>query len=219
MNNKKPAIIIIVLIVIIVALVVVCLRTCRKGDEMFSVESENVSQTPTDICAHLNSLLNSIGYPVILTVKTTEGENVFNGNYTITEHGDVRAADYSYEKLSTFEINGDDVVIPESFKTTCTGRIKVKDGKIIEQNGAAINVAVESLDVRGLSLLGSALANVKTARGIFSADITSLKTVTGIDIAATDAKINITYTDAKITTIVLSYSTTSYHTEMTYRFG
>lgn len=219
MNNKKSVIIIIVLIAIIAVLVVVCLRTCRKNDVMPSVESEDASQTPTDICAHLNTLLNTVGYPVILTVKTTEDGNVFNGNYTITEHGDVRAADYSYEKLSTFEIGDDDVVIPEDFKTTYTGRIKIKDGKIIEQNGAALNVAIEALNVRGLALPTSALTNVKAERGLFSADITSLKTVTGLDLAASDAKINITYTDAKITTIVLSYSTTSYHTEMTYRFG
>ncbi len=217
MNNKKSAIIIIVLIAIIVALVVVCFRTCRKKNAPDDAEGANQAQT--DIYVKLNSLLNGIGYPVILTVKTTEGENVFNGSYTITEHGDVRAASYSYEKLNTFEIRDDEVVIPEDFKTTCSGQIKTKNGKIIEQNGAALNLSVEALDVKGFSLTESALTNVKTERGIFSADITSLKTVTGIDLAANDAKINITYTDAKITTIVLSYSTTSHHTEMTYRFG
>lgn len=217
MNNKKPAIIIIILIAIIVALVVVCFRTCRKKNAPDDVEGAN--QTQTDIYVKLNSLLNGIGYPVILSTKTREGENVFNGNYTITEHGDVRAASYSYEKLSTFEIRDDEVVIPEDFKTTYTGRIKIKNGKIIEQNGAALNLFVETLDVKGLSLTESALTNVKTERGIFSADITSLKTVAGIDLAANDAKISIAYTDAKITKIVLSYAASSYRTEMTYRFG
>ena len=217
MNNKKPAIIIIILIAIIVALVAVCFRTCRKKNAPDDVEGAN--QTQTDIYVKLNSLLNGIGYPVILSTKTREGENVFNGSYTITEHGDIRAASYSYEKLSTFEIRDDEVVIPEDFKTTCSGRIKIKNGKIIEQNGAALNLSVETLDVKGLSLTESALTNVKTERGIFSADITSLKTVAGIDLAANDAKISIAYTDAKITKIVLSYAASSYRTEMTYRFG
>ena len=217
--NKKTGFVIFILLVIIVVLVVVCLRTCRKKDALSNAESSAEPQSREELYAQLNSLLNNVGYPVILTVKTTEDGNVFNGSYTITEHGDVRAANYSYEKLSTFEINGDDVVIPNDFKTTYTGRIKIKDGKIIEQNGAAINVAVEALNAGGLTLSASALENVKTDRGNFSADITSLKTVTGMDVAATGAKINISYTDVKITTIVLSYSASSYHTEMTYRFS
>ena len=216
MNNKKPAIIIVILIVIIVALVIVCLRTCRKNDVLANVKK---NQSQTEVCEHLNSLLSNVGYPVILTTKTTEKGNVFNGNYTITEHGDVRAASYSYEKLSAFEIGDDDVVIPDDFKTTLTGQIKIKNGKIIEQNGAALNVAIEALNVKSLSLSESLLTNVKSEAGAFSADIISLNSVMNIDFATTDAKIDVAYTDTKITKIVLSYATSSYRTEMTYRFG
>ena len=164
-------------------------------------------------------MLQNVSFPVTLTSKTIEDDIEFDGTYTIIENEGTYSISYSYEELSTFSVNDGVIVAPESFKTTQTGSMKVKDGKVIERNGAEANISVTALDVQGITLSQSALTDVRTENGTFSATVSSLQTVTGMTTAVTSASISITYNDTKITRLVLTYATSSYSTTITYAFS
>ncbi|MBO4539975.1 MAG: hypothetical protein J5781_06820 [Clostridia bacterium] len=208
-----------IIIFALVATVMTTLASCNLFGSNSS-EKNNQSQSDADICTKLNALLSDIRYPVVLTSKTTENGYPFVGRYVVTESGDTYSVEYSYEKLGTFEITEDDrIVAPEGFRITYTGNMKVKNGVIIEKDGADANVSVQMLNAKNVSFSPSALKNVKTSGGTFSADITSLRDVTGWDLTTNGASVNIVYTDTQITKMTLAYSTQTYQTELTYAFG
>jgi len=219
---KKRSLFIIATTVVVLLLALVfnaCGITGGSGSES-SEEKKGKTSTETDIYTTLNAMLNNVGYPMTLTTKTMENGYVFNGSYAITGTEDSYSVNYSYEKLSTFEItDSGEIILPDGFKTTVTGNMKVKDGKIIERDGAEADISVEVLSAQGITLAETTLSNTKTANGIFTANVDSLKTVAGWDVATSAATIEITYTDVKITKIVLGYSTSSYYSEITYMFA
>ena len=176
-----------------------------------------VTATHSDVYKTINKLLKRIEYPVTLTTTITKGRSVFYGEYYVTESEDgIYTVDYSYERLSYFAItDNDEIVTPENYKTRYTGRIKVKDGKIIEKKGAEVDIPVEALNV-GITLSESILTDVETSEGRFSADVTSLQEVAGLSVEADSASIDISYNDTKITEITLSFTTSSYHAEIKY---
>jgi len=207
---KKKSVIILTVTVILAALTL-AFAACGKKEE---------NQTQTDVYTQLNAMLGEAGYPAVLTSKTTENGYVFNGTYTIAESEGTYTVEYSYEKLSTFGISdAGEITLPEDFKTTCTGSLKVRDGKIVEQNGAEANLSPEALTVSGIHLSEASLTDVADENGTFSATVTSLQTVTGITSAATSATLVITHTDTAVTRLKLTYVTASYQTEITYEFN
>ncbi len=218
---RKKSVIFIVTAVI-VALMTLVFNACGKTESTSSSNTDTTTSptTQTDVYTQLNQMLSTAGYPVTLTTKTTENNYVFRSDYSITEESGTCSVDYSYERLSTFVITDDgEIILPEDFKTTYTGNVKVRNGKIIEQDGAEVDIDVSAFDVKGITLSESALTNVQTSEGSFSAKIPSLKTVAGIDVNSSDAAIAIQYTDAKITKITITYSTASYQSEMVYKFS
>ena len=207
--------------VLIILTMVSCGNTETNTPDTGSEDNNtNTDVVTEDIYVKLNALLAAADYPATVTTKTTEDGHTLNGSYAVTKEGDVYSVDYSYEKLSLFTFTeGGDVVAPDAFKTTYTGRIKVQGGKIIEKDGAEADLSVESLTVKGITLSQAALSDETTEDGLFSAKIDSLKTVTGSDVTATAASIEISYSDTKITKIVLRYVTSAYQTEIVYLFG
>lgn len=219
---KKRSLFIIATTVVVLLLALVfnaCGITGGTGSES-SEEKKGKTSTETDIYTTLNAMLNNVGYPMTLTTKTMENGYAFNGSYAITGTEDSYSVNYSYEKLSTFEItDSGEIILPDGFKTTVTGNMKVKDGKIIERDGAEANINTEALSVREMTISENALSNVKTENGVFSASITSLQAVTGLDVSVTAATISITYNETKITQMTLNYLTSSSQTEFKYSFN
>lgn len=205
----------IALLILIAGLVLSCIA-CTEDNT--SEENDSTLGEDNTIYNKLNKQLQNVSYPFTLSAKITEDGDVFNGSYIVTEVSGIITVEYSYEKLSTYTIVNDEIVAPDSYKTTVTGSAKIMDDKVIEQNGETINLSAESFNVSGISLSEANLTDVQTGDGNFSAIISSLTSVTGLNISATDATINISYTETSITKIVLTYSTSSYKMEMSYTF-
>ena len=214
--KKKIIFLLVCIMIVSVMLILISCGLMNSG----STETTTSKSETVDIYSTINALLNNVDYPITLTTKTTENGYQFMGQYVIAKTGDIYSAEYSYEKASTFGFTDkDEIILPAGFKTTYTGNIKVKNGIIIEKNGAESNVSVQMLTAKGFALSESALSGVKTSNNTFSAEITSFNSVTGLDVDAESASINITYTDEKITKMTLSYSTSFYKSEITYTFS
>ena len=181
-------------------------------------ENKNETTDETDVYAIVNALLGKVSYPFTVTTKVTEGEDVFNGTYRVAADGDAVKVDYSYEKLATFGIADGVLVAPDGYKETVAGSVRIKDGKVTEQNGAEVNLSAEAFTVSGISLIKDALTEVKTGEGSFSAKATSLKSLTGIDLNAENVTVNISYTAEKVSTLKVSYSAGDCQTEILYSF-
>ena len=216
--KKRTKLLFVYILTVVFSIVLI---SCSNTTNTDSKENKSSADSETaDIYAKLNDLLKTADYPATVTTKTTKDGHTFTGVYAVTKNDGDYSVEYSYEKLSLFSFTDEgDVVAPEGFKTTCTGRIKVKDGKIVEKDGAETDISVEMLSAQGITLAETTLSDTKTENGIFTANVDSLKTVAGWDVATSAATIEITYTDVKITKIVLGYSTSSYYSEITYMFA
>ena len=167
----------------------------------------------------INDLIGKVSCPFTITSKTTADGDTFNGTYVVTESNGVVSVAYSYEELSTFETVNGELVAPPDYKRTATGSVKIKDGKVIELSGEEANLSAEAFNLSSIVLSEDKLSEVTVGDGEFSAKITSLKAVTGIDVSAESATIDIKYTEEKITSLTLSYSTSSCQTEIKYAFN
>ena len=199
----------IIAIVLLLLLALGALAACNGG-----------AQTPVETTAFaaINALIKNVSYPFTLSVTVTEGEDAFNGTYRIAAEGDAVKVDYSIEKLAVFDTSGGKIVAPESYKTTVTGSLKIKDGAVIEQSGEAPTAPAEAFDVSGITLNENALTEVKIGDGKLTAKATSLRSLTGINADAENVRVEVTYTAEKISTLKISYSSAFHGTEMIYSF-
>lgn len=207
----------IVSIILMSCLVFACIACTGKNNP--SGENNLTPGGEKTVYDLLNEQLRNVSYPFTLTTKVTEDGDVFNGTYTVTEAAGTITVDYSYEKLSAYTTVNGELVAPDSYKTTVTGSAKISDGKVIEQNGATVNLSAEAFNVAEISLSEDNFTDVQMGDGRFSAKISSLQSFAGLNISVKDASISIAYNETKITKMVLTYSTASYQSEVTYVFN
>lgn len=204
---KKIRIIAIVLLLILVASVVIACNDRQDPTEV------------SDAYITLNALLGKVSYPFTVTTKLTEDGDIFYGTYQVAADDDKINIAFSYQKLSMFETEDGDLAAPEDYKKTVTGTVAIQDGKVVEQNGAKVNLSTEAFNVSGINLNESALTDIQIREGNFVAKASSLNALMGLDIVAENIKISIFYTAEEITELKLSFTTPSYKMEITYNFS
>lgn len=171
---------------------------------------------PKTVYENLNSLIAKESTSITLTVKTTTDGETLNGSYLISKQDNVYTVNYSYEKLNTFEEVGGVITQPTEYKSTVTGNMKISNGTIIEQDGEASNVSIESLTVSGLTFNESYFSNVVNENNTFKADVNNPNGFMGYDVTLSNLKVEIAYTTEKISSIKLTYSTSLSSVELMY---
>ena len=105
---------------LVVLLLVLSLASCQMGDS-------NGSQPEKNIYSTLNEMVAKNYSTVMLSIASTENGATMTDNYTIMQLGGDTLVTYSCTRRSVFE--GD--VIPDSYYTTYTGSLVIRDGKIV----------------------------------------------------------------------------------------
>ncbi len=202
-------------ILCVLMMLVICLTAC--GDDNFkepsNLDTPNATN-PSDsldtpeatVYNILNALVDKEYSKVTLSVKTTTDSDTLQGSYTVESKSDAFLVTYSYEKLNEFTEVGGVISPPADAKSTVNGRMKIKDGKIIEQDGEGANIAIEQLNVSGLSFKESYFVNVKTENGSFSADVTSANDLLGFNIPCENMKINVSYSTDTLKSLNIQYT-------------
>lgn len=194
-------------LICVIVLCLLCLSACVETD------SEKVA------CDQLNRLISKESKSLSLTVKTTTAEDTLTGSYNINKVDDAYTVSYSYEKLNGYEEIDGVIVPPTEYKSTIQGTMKVKDGIVIEQDGASVNIALESLSVSGLSFNKDYFANISNREGVFKADVIDTQGFIGYDAEISNMQVEVTYSLTNISRIKITYSTSTASVELLYVLG
>ena len=180
---------------LVVLLLVLSLASCQMGDS-------NGSQPEKNIYSTLNEMVAKNYSTVMLSIASTENGATMTDNYTIMQLGDDTLVTYSCTRRSVFE--GD--VIPDSYYTTYTGSLVIRDGKIVSQEGQSVDVSFEALSLKGLCFSGDVFSNVQNEAGKFTADIVDVDGFFGqSSFEISDASVSLTY-GTGLQTLVITYT-------------
>lgn len=194
-------------LICVIVLCLLCLSACGEID---------LDKTACDV---LNTLVAKETDNLSLTVKTTTAEDTLNSSYNVTKSNDTYTVTYSYEKLNGYEEVDGVIVPPTEYKSTVQGSMKVKDGIIIEQDGTSANITLETLSISGLSFNKSYFTNISNQDGSFKADVVDIEGFIGTDVNTSNMKVEVYYSVNNISSIKITYSTSTSSVELLYVLG
>lgn len=167
--------------------------------------------TPENVCALLNTLLPGESTTVTLQIATLIEGVTLNARFETAATG----GSYSIERLNRLPAEFDPDADPESFLPE--GFVSTETGSYTLPNtGKDIPSATV---LRGQFRFDSTiLADAEIADGSLLASVTNPKAFLGASIDATEMTVAVSYSDAGILEMLLSYSTEDATVTMTYTF-
>ena len=173
-----------------------------------------------DVYDTLNSLFAQTKDEVTLTVGTTLGGETLNGTFTAVQEENGTHVTYSYEQLSTFEEDEIGYIIPDSYKTTYEGTMLISDGKIVEQDGDAVDIAIEQITAAGLEFDKDYFSDIASSDGEFRANVVAPSDFLQTEIDCSGMRVEVHYTQERIDSLMISYtSSVGAQVEFSYTFA
>ena len=184
------------------------------------VACDDFSDTHDDIYNTLNSLVAQPQSQVALTISTILNGEKLNGTFTAVQEDDGIRVTYAYEQLSTFEDGEDGYIIPDSYITTYQGTVLIAEGKVVEQNGDAADIAIEQITAAGLEFEKDYFSNVIAQEGFFQAKVISPSDFLQTEISCTEMRVEACYMQESIDLLTISYTSSSgAQVVLSYTFG
>ena len=183
----------IIIALILVMALIVCLPSCDSSNKY----NEDLNT--------LNSLA-SIGaksYTINIKVNSPEGESITE-IYTVKYTNDTRIVSYKTEKLNGFIIDGENISAPNEYITVAEGTLDATESANAKYAFPSFNFTKKAISVNKVS-------NHGTYRTM-QAKINSLHEFTGGSLEGSDASLTVKYDNYQITSIVISYVTSSGNT-------
>lgn len=181
---------------------------------------DDFSDTHDDIYNTLNSLVAQPQSQVALTVSTILNGEKLNGTFTAVQEDDGIRVTYAYEQLSTFAEDEDGYTIPESYITTYQGTVLIADGKVVEQNGDAADIAIEQITAAGLEFEKGYFSDVIAQESSFQAKVISPSDFLQTEIVCTEMRVEVRYMPEGIDVLTISYTSSGgAQVMLSYTFG
>lgn len=153
----------------------------------------------------LNKLIAKTPSSVELHVTITMDGETLNSEYAVTEQENGYRVVYTYERLSTFDETEDGFTIPDSVKTLFEGSIVVKDGKIVEQNGAEADLSFEQMTAAGVKFDETYFSNAMITEDSIKADVKDPAAFFLQELECTNMKMETRFTEEAITSLLVNY--------------
>lgn len=198
-----------IIAIIIILVTVVILTACGEK----TTPEQEALQTVT-------KKLRSTTFPITVTSKMTIGQEVYNGEYVANRANGTFTAVYSYEQAAKITIGEDGkIVMPESAIETKTGNLTIKNGNIVEENGAACNLPISLFQTQQMTLDEDYLTDVVIGDGMISAKVIDAGKALGFAAEATNVSVNVTCTDTAVKNMTIAYNAGNVRVELNYKFG
>ena len=129
--------------------------------------------------------------------------------YGVMIDGDDTRVQYYVESLSKFEINGDEISAPDSYKKVAQGNLLIRGGQIINQSGDPLGKELPDISVPSLNFRTGMFANIKIGGGKFSADVKDPIAFFGAAFDGEDLKTVVEFDGKGIKSLTFTYETES----------
>lgn len=188
-----------IFVTIIIAILALTLTAC------------NLVPETDDTYAELNKMVKLDYQSVNMEVQTTMNGVTLVNKFKSTIGANNTIVSYEIQELATIDqvCDADIYVIPESMIIKKTGTAVIKNGVIVEQNGDAVEIPVNSLEKVSLSFKQDYFKNGKGYSDgtlVFEGDVTNPKAFTGNqNFDGTDIHVTVRYND-KLSSMVIDYT-------------
>ena len=168
----------------------------------------------------LNDLIAKTSSSVELSITVQMDGESLQGTYEVTAQENGYRAVYSYERLNTFEKTEDGYSVPDAVKAVYQGSVVVEDGKIIEQDGAAADIAFEQMTAEGVTFDESYFTEASIAEDCITAKVVDTEAFLGKAFDCTEMSMEVHFTEEAVTSLTVSYRTAdAAQVVIEYRFG
>ena len=140
------------LLVIVLVVAFTCLAACGANQSTLDTISKQLKMSYSKI---------------VINISTTSNGVTLSGRFDVSFNGDTTTIDFQYEQLSKFDGSS----APSGFKTTVTGRATVV-GSNVTVEGDTDELPWDKLTM-GFTFKSAFFKHVKTADGIFEADVSN----------------------------------------------
>ena len=163
----------------------------------------------------IDEMHSEVGNKINISVITESRGVILNANYAV----DGNKVSYTVEKLNMLPSDGDINKLPESMSTIYSGTAHVNEkGELVDDADGAVVLP------EGTSLLGNmnfSQENFKDGKRSpygFEGSVASVKGFLGFEVDVNDMKVKVDYTDAGISSIILTYTKGEAKVTITYKF-
>ncbi len=197
------------------------------GSSNSSTSSSGTEVTPPDIVTaedvieQINAFLAQNYTTINISVNTKNSAFNLTDTFKITFGLNKKTVEYSITKLNQITVSGDQIVLPESQKTTYTGVCEVlNDGTVNFVSGDEVNYDFSSVGMPKITLDIANLTETAFTKYSFSANVVSVPTLFNnqdmvaaqgeimVNFAETLTKLTVTYVNQDGYTIKAAYSFT-----------
>ena len=184
-----------IICILLIAISILSFASCGGASS-----DKNTCETLNKIFTKDNSLVN-------IEVKTVTNEKSLASMYTVVKETNGEKITYSIEKLSTFEEVNGEYIVPESYKTTIKGEVLLSNGAVVSQSGDIADLDFTKTEIPKFKFNEGYFSNVQDNAGKFTADVTNPSGFLGAEISCSNMSVTVSYSENKISEIILNYST------------
>lgn len=148
----------------------------------------------------LNSMMSQSYTYATLTVREESQLGRISGTYEMTASKEDVTVVYEFELFATFDPESEP---SDTQKTTHSGYMKVRDGKIVEQNGDRCNVSIGEIYGGNLKFYEEYFENVSEGELSLSASVVNPYGFMGVN-GATNMSVQVSFGD-RINSIFIDY--------------
>lgn len=185
-----------ILLILVIAL---SLTSCdlikdKLGDPVFNQLNELIKAEHNDYTISI-SLKDKNSHTLNETYVATTAEN---GNTTIT---------YTVERLNKFNVNGNNVTIPNSYKKVLTGYAVINGENLFEQEGDNIGIDFLKVKIPAFNFNDKAIENAIVADGKLTADVIDQTEFFGYELTTEPMQAEVEFNEEAIGEITLTFKT------------
>ena len=168
----------------------------------------------------LNKLIAAEKNSVTLDLSLTQSGETLTGKYVAKNEANGMKVTYTFERLNPIEKNEDGTyTFPTEVKSSHSGSMVLRDGKVVEQDGETADITIESITASGVKFEEGSFKNVKTENGKFTAEVSSPAAFLQQELSCEGMKVEVSYTESAITSLKITYTAAGADVSMAYTFA
>ena len=213
-----------ILSIVLLLAILVCVASCDSFPMFPSAQTTTtetqqtiggkVEETPKTVWDILQELSQEQYEKVNLDIQTVTGDIELNANYILTNSN----VSYSVEQLNLLPSDGDLTNVSSNYKTTISGTATIKNGNVERFDGEEVNIPTYNELKGAFNFNESNFKNVKVENGKFTADVAFASNFMGTSKNLSNMKIVVTYNDAALQKLEMTYNTTNSTVTTVYEF-
>lgn len=173
------------------------------------------------VYAKLNELSAKEYDEVRLKVTAVTGGETLHASYRAVTVAEGILITYTCERLNAIQTDGDgEYVLPDEAIATLSGEMLYSDGKLVRADGDPVELSPQTVSAAGLRFSVDAFTEAEITDTSFQAKVVSPAAfLRESNLVASDMRVAVEFTERALTSMTVTYNTSSGSVQMQYSFA